>query len=1042
MAIDNNGKLLSWGESQEGQLGLGQSIVSIDNPTYIKNFINNIETAIFVNNDNNINCNYLEGNFKNNTCLSYNIIKNQEVNYNNLYFIKISISNFHCVALDNNGNIYTWGTGKYGELCLDQTVYSSNPTIFNASSKIYYACCYDYITCIIDVNFTFSYYGLILNKGIGSKKLSQINTIKKLHKKIEELEAKNDNNQLSNNNFSPIRKNIGSKMFKKKVIEELNEEIVIFCEIGNGFVVLLTDKGLVFTLDENHYLCLVFSDQVITSINVVENNIIGISNKMCMFNNCGNYYLNCNNANIQNNDLLNCSKIFIWSKEDNKKNDISNEWHCNVYSLIAYYNKKIYADKLFIYNYLNEVDKGINTYPDSNKICIYTIKKNHKLKNMIVFKIGSNYIDKFNYNLKHLNKIKNKEKLLNKSSKKLEKYTKLIGNTFENASLYSNKYFNNIHPNYYSKSQSLNKIKCKFVDNNLTNSENIYYDIFCMSPNKLNQELKNKASLNMSLRTCNSFYYKKDLLIDKKIKKQLTNQNLTYKKNILNKELINNTEEFNNSYNDNLIKQYVDLNDNSINILLKLNKKYDSSYNINFKSFSSKYLYNELNKRKNKVSFLLKDHFTINDNKSLSFTRKSFTNNCTKNDIHYNNTEIKNQRSCSFNNKFTIFNKTKSAQINNSKKDNQHDDFNFLYSENYHISNYKFYENNKKYINLDKFTDINNISYEKEIIKHKINENKEYIMNTSYNTITEGNLIFDTIQNQDTLDLQNNNNNVSFRDNNSNSNELKYMKTNSNNIENDNTKKNFNSFKSKSSKFFSDIASNLSIFKKYLNNNIIDKNYINLRSKSLCSKYIKKNYDFDNFVFRLFYTNKKSYTDYKNIASYKIYCKNFNKNIISSNCNIKETSINDFIFNNNNKAQNFKDSVHIKSNLCNKNKDFDEYVINKKDNISCTVDNVQAIKNYTNKKNCSNLLNKNLLNQFNNEFTIKNVKASNRDIQNKTLNINRFNLESNINYENKYSNVGTMFENDVKKNSKNNLCNTNIGKYLKLILYYYILFLK
>lgn len=81
MGMDLNGGIFVWGTHNDGLLGLGYNITHIESPTFL---INNIK--------------------------------------------ELSISDSHAVAIDQNGDIFSWGSGKYGELCLDKLIYCPKPT--------------------------------------------------------------------------------------------------------------------------------------------------------------------------------------------------------------------------------------------------------------------------------------------------------------------------------------------------------------------------------------------------------------------------------------------------------------------------------------------------------------------------------------------------------------------------------------------------------------------------------------------------------------------------------------------------------------------------------------------------------------------------------------------------------------------------------------------------------------------------------------------------------------------------------------------------
>ena len=95
-ALDNMGQLYSWGRNENGRLGLSDEI-DRNEPSLIKYFKDN------------------------------NVIKNFR------YILKdISASVDHSIALDDEGNLYSWGRNTDGELGLGDTEHRSTPTFINS----------------------------------------------------------------------------------------------------------------------------------------------------------------------------------------------------------------------------------------------------------------------------------------------------------------------------------------------------------------------------------------------------------------------------------------------------------------------------------------------------------------------------------------------------------------------------------------------------------------------------------------------------------------------------------------------------------------------------------------------------------------------------------------------------------------------------------------------------------------------------------------------------------------------------------------------
>ena len=82
IGLDINGNVLVWGQNNEGILGLGFDIVNVEIPTILEDLKDITE---------------------------------------------ISLSEHHAVAINTSGAAYSWGTGKYGELGLERSIYSPVP---------------------------------------------------------------------------------------------------------------------------------------------------------------------------------------------------------------------------------------------------------------------------------------------------------------------------------------------------------------------------------------------------------------------------------------------------------------------------------------------------------------------------------------------------------------------------------------------------------------------------------------------------------------------------------------------------------------------------------------------------------------------------------------------------------------------------------------------------------------------------------------------------------------------------------------------------
>ena len=181
LALDSSDFLYVWGNSSTGLLGLGYKITEVNTPTKL------------------------------------NPLK---------HISDFSISESHAISINSSGEVFSWGSGKYGELCIKSSIYSPYPTPMNNDKLYSKVFCSDLITCFIDKEGRFSYYGVIIRILLGN--YSSL-TIKKL---------------LEDNTID------SETMFQEKVIVELENEKIIHICTANGFLALLSERGLVFTLEK------------------------------------------------------------------------------------------------------------------------------------------------------------------------------------------------------------------------------------------------------------------------------------------------------------------------------------------------------------------------------------------------------------------------------------------------------------------------------------------------------------------------------------------------------------------------------------------------------------------------------------------------------------------------------------------------------------------------------------------------------------------------------------------------------------------------
>lgn len=288
-----------WGIHKDGLLGLGFNVTSVQHPTKLETLKN---------------------------------IK------------EISISEGHAIVLDFKGDAYSWGSGKYGELGLEKIIFSPFPTKIHRELDRPYlkVWCSDLITCFIDINRKFSYFGVIIKIYKGSNSSITL-------KSLLSDESNSDPNYL----------------FQERIIYELENETFSTISIGNGFIGLLSDKGLVYTLDQSDNITILYSKFVVHSISVSNNQLYGL----CRDNKDPKGKTNNNNSqNTQNHqNYQNCANTFgnvspINKYNINPKDIIEDNSNCSSNSRNYYDNSPVVVLK-------NDSKIEINTVSADYYLC-------------------------------------------------------------------------------------------------------------------------------------------------------------------------------------------------------------------------------------------------------------------------------------------------------------------------------------------------------------------------------------------------------------------------------------------------------------------------------------------------------------------------------------------------------------------------------------------------------------------------------------------------------------------------------------------------
>ena len=164
----------------------------------------------------------------------------------------VSISDQHCIALNFTGVAYSWGEGSFGELGQGDNIFSPYPEEMLSSQKYKNASCSTMVSCFLTKSGKFTYFGNII----------KLNKVKNKAVALRKLMLESNNSQ---------------DQFKEKYFSELDNSVFTDFSVGDGFVTLLSDKGIVYSVDFSDNITQLFSNSSISHITVVSNAICGLS---------------------------------------------------------------------------------------------------------------------------------------------------------------------------------------------------------------------------------------------------------------------------------------------------------------------------------------------------------------------------------------------------------------------------------------------------------------------------------------------------------------------------------------------------------------------------------------------------------------------------------------------------------------------------------------------------------------------------------------------------------------------------------------------
>ena len=499
LALDSESKVLTWGHNSNGLLGLGYDITSIESPIYIDEL-------------------------------------------KSLNIFQISLSEFHAVVISSSGVAYSWGLGKYGELGQERTIYTPFPlqiSSYNLYSKVY---CYNYLTCFLDFEGHFSYFGVIIRN-------LEHNNLNLTIKNLLEDESMND----------------GKTLVHEINIEEIENEKVIKVITGNGFVGLLCESGNLFVLEYKDKLTKLYTKFFCYDIGRYDNDIYGFSK-------------------IENNKII--YYLCQWSVNYKPENLLSGDsW------ISTFWKIEGDSDKISNFKF---IDIG-NAYEYINMIFILDVNESNNIDyNKLFFEFDSQYDDSYNLRFKRA-KSKNSTILKDISLNAVNK-SKLISKKHLNRTYQNNSIRLNYNYSLYKPLQQigLNKYKNKNYTKNRNNIINENYMGINQNNININDEKEN-TDKNIEGQLID---YKENELND--YRKEIDNiiNNFRKRKNFKNKSLVENknNDKFNNKNNENLLF----IQNQGVSKTVLMNSAINLKNNINMKNNTSKDYLNNNNSNYNK----------------------------------------------------------------------------------------------------------------------------------------------------------------------------------------------------------------------------------------------------------------------------------------------------------------------------------------------------------------------------------------------------------------------------------------------------------